>query len=185
MPRIGASCSRRSIRYRVREEQGDRDTGTSPQSDRMSEEPGAHELDSAGRAERASVETVALVLKKVLASGALHRIPRNPEHRDIVLATLCLDMHRRYPYTEVEMNAYLIAALEQIRAKFDHVTCRRYLADLAFVRRDRAGMRYFVNFPKVESVLSDEAMAQAHELVAMAVLRGSRRRRPRPNTKRA
>ncbi|MGE0626136.1 MAG: DUF2087 domain-containing protein [Pseudomonadales bacterium] len=149
----------------------------------MSEEPGDRELETPGAVEPASVETVRLTLKKVLASGALHRIPRNPEHRDIVLAILCLDMHRRYPYSEVEMNAYLVAALEKFRAKFDHVTCRRYLADLAFVRRDRAGMRYFANFPKLESVLSDAARAEAHQLVAGAVAHGSRRRKPGPRGK--
>jgi len=150
----------------------------------MSEETGTGELASISGAERASVETVASTLKKVLASGALHRIPRNPEHRDIVLALLCLDLYRRYPYTEVEMNAYLVAALEQVRARFDHVTCRRYLVDLGFVRRDRAGQRYFVNYPKLESLLSDEAMGEARGLVARAVAHGGRRRKVRPETKR-
>lgn len=149
----------------------------------MSEEPGSGELAAASGGERASVEAVTAALGRVLASGRLHRIPRHPEHRDILLALLCVDLHRRYPYSEVEMNDYLRAALATVRAKVDHVTCRRYLVDLGFVRRDRAGMRYFVNFPKLESVLSDEAMDQAPELIAGAVAHGVRRRRPRPDSR--
>jgi hypothetical protein len=99
-------------------------------------------------------------------------------HRDIVLAVLCLDMDRRYPYTEREMNDYLIGALDRFNAQVDHVTCRRYLADLDFVKRDLAGSRYYVNFPKVESVLSDEAMARADRLISAAL--AARKRRPKP-----
>ncbi|HEY5647806.1 MAG TPA: DUF2087 domain-containing protein [Pseudomonadales bacterium] len=128
---------------------------------------------------RASVETVAQAIRKTMASGRLHRIPRHPAHRDILLAIVCLDLRRRYPYTELEMNEFLVPALAKMRARVDHVTCRRYLVDLGFVRRDRAGLRYLVNFPKIESVLSGEAMARGWDLVDQAVADGARRNEPR------
>ena len=126
---------------------------------------------------RASPEAVARVLKKVLPRARLNRIPRHPEHRDVVLAILCLRMQRRYPYAEAEINEYLESALAGLRASVDHVTCRRYMVDLGFVKRDRAGTRYFLNYPKVESTLSDDAMASADDLVKNALV--SHRRVPR------
>ena len=38
------------------------------------------------------------------------------------------------------------------------------LVDLGFVKRDRAGTRYFLNYPKLEATLSQEAMRSASEL---------------------
>ena len=124
---------------------------------------------------RASVEAVSKVLGKVLIEGRLNRIPRHPGYRDILLATLCLGMRRRYPYAEAEFNEFLEGGLVELNARVDHVTCRRYLVDLGFVKRDRGGNRYILNYPKLESVLSEEAMASARELVGVA-LRTTRRR---------
>ena len=118
---------------------------------------------------RASAEAVASVLRKALPEAKLNRIPRHPERRDIVLAILCLGMQRRYPYSEIEFNEYLESALAELHASVDHVTCRRYMVDLGFVKRDRAGTRYFLNYAKVESTLSDDAMASANELVEKAL----------------
>jgi hypothetical protein len=125
--------------------------------------------------DRATLELAKEVLRKVLASGRLHRIPRNPEHREIVLAILCLNLQRRYPYTEVEFNAFLKTALDGLHARVDHVTCRRYLVDFGFVKRDRAGNRYFVNYPKLESVLADDALSSDEDMFRQ-VLAESRRR---------
>lgn len=128
---------------------------------------------------RASVEVVSTILRKALPEARLHRIPRHPEHRDVVLAILCLGMRRRYPYSETEFNELLITELAELRADVDHVTCRRYMVDLGFVKRDRAGIRYFLNYPKVESTLSDEAMASASELVEKALVNRKRSSRDR------
>ncbi|TDJ35255.1 MAG: DUF2087 domain-containing protein [Gammaproteobacteria bacterium] len=98
----------------------------------------------------ASTEAVSAVLRKVLPEGRLNRIPRHPEHRNIVLAIFCLGLHRRYQYTETELNEFLKEQLDHMCSTVDHVTCRRYLVDLGFVKRDRAGKRYFLNFPRVE-----------------------------------
>jgi hypothetical protein len=133
----------------------------------------------------ASVEDTAAVLRKVLIEGTLRRIPRNPHHREVVLAALCLDLRRRHPYPEMELNGQLKRALDGMRARVDHVTARRYLVDCGFLKRDRAGSRYFLNYPKLESTLSEEARSSAAALVADALAnhRRSPRRRPqRPIT---
>jgi hypothetical protein len=121
---------------------------------------------------QASPAEVAVALKKVLVTGALRRIPKHPVHRDIVLALLCLDLQRRYAYKEIELNRYLATALQAMNALVDHVTCRRYLVDLGFLRRDRAGTRYFVNPLRVESTLSPSAVNAATALLAEVLGRG-------------
>ena len=125
--------------------------------------------------EPASTEVVSKVLHKALPEARLDRIPRHPEHRDVVLAIFCLGLRRRYPYTEAELNDFLLVQLDQMCACVDHVTCRRYLVDLGFVKRDRAGTRYFLNFPKVETTLAPDAIASASDLVKDAL---NARRRP-------
>jgi hypothetical protein len=116
------------------------------------------------RSNRADLDTVTDVLTKVLVQAQFNRIPRHPVHRDILLATLALAMRRRYPYSELELNGYLQQELSALRSQVDHVTCRRYLVDLGFIKRDRAGTRYFLNYPKIESALADEAIAQVRQL---------------------
>lgn len=117
----------------------------------------------------ASSAEVARTLDKVLKSGGLTRVPRHPEHRAIVLALLCSDLRRRHPYTEAELNDVLRDGLARMRARVDHVTCRRYLVDTGFVKRDRAGNRYLLNFPRLAGTLAAAARAEAHELVRQAL----------------
>ena len=108
-------------------------------------------------------------LKKVLASGAMLRIPKHPTHRQIVMALISLHLERRYPYSEPELKDVLTRALQVFDAKVDHVTCRRYLVDLGFMKRDRAGTRYYLNFPKLEATLGDSITSdQVSELVRQA-----------------
>jgi hypothetical protein len=119
--------------------------------------------------ERYSEEQVSKVLDRLLIQGWLSRIPRNPAHRDIVLAVLCRKMRRRYPYTEREFNDYLRDALAEVRARVDHVTCRRYMVDFGFVKRDRAGNRYILNFPRLEATLADGVLEDAGKLIGDAL----------------
>lgn len=115
---------------------------------------------AAAPASQAEVEEV---LKRLLITGKLRRIPRNPRHREIVLAVLCVKLERRHPYSELELNAYLKDRLALMRAAVDHVTCRRYLVDLGFIKRDRAGARYLLNYPRLEAALSLQAIADAED----------------------
>ena len=105
------------------------------------------------------------VLRKLLATTQLERMPKHPRRRDILLALLALSLKRRYPYTELELNDTLKDSLASYATKVDHVTCRRYMVDLGFLRRDRAGTRYFLNFPKLEETLAEEVFEQAPALV--------------------
>lgn len=125
----------------------------------------------------ATPEDVAETLNKVLAGGRLGRMPTHPQRRDIILAILSLDLHRRYPYTEVELNHTLKSALARMNAAVDHVTCRRYMVDVGFLKRDRAGIRYFLNYPRLATTLSEEAMAAAGQLVDQALVRRRQNRR--------
>ncbi|MGI9325063.1 MAG: DUF2087 domain-containing protein [Pseudomonadales bacterium] len=118
---------------------------------------------------QATSNVVSDVLTRLLREGGLRRIPRNPHNRGIILGILSLGMRRRYAYSEVELNDYLKLELNKLRASVDHVTCRRYLVDFDFVKRDRAGQRYFLNFARVESVLTDEARVVAESLVTQAL----------------
>ena len=95
----------------------------------------------------------------------------------MVLAILCLGLRRRHPYTESELNDQLKQALGGMRARVDHVTGRRYLVDCGFLKRDRAGSRYFVNYPRLESALSAEARSRSTALVTHAL--ANHRRSPR------
>ena len=103
-----------------------------------------------------------------MGDGKLRRLPRHPARRDTLLALFCLRLQRRYPYSENELNDVLREVLGQMGSWVDHVTCRRFLVDLGFVKRDRAGRRYFVNFPKVASVLSDEVIESSDDPIEAA-----------------
>lgn len=115
--------------------------------------------DPSGAEPPASPAEVAAVLRKVLITGRLQRIPRNPRHRSVLLAVMCLQLRRRYPYSEPELNEYLKETLAGLPAVVDHVTFRRYLVDLGFLRRDRAGRRYLLYYPRVAATLDAEAIA--------------------------
>ena len=113
----------------------------------------------------ASPDEVATVLNRALVHGSLARLPRGARARHVILAILCLEIRRRHAYTEPEMNQCLQAGLQRMNAGVDHVTCRRYLVDLGFLKRDRAGGRYLLNHPRLAEVLSEAAIGAAVALV--------------------
>lgn len=122
----------------------------------------------------ATPDDVVGILDKVLVTGALGRIPKHRRHRDIVLAVLCANLRRRHPYTEVEINACLRCSLAHLRATVDHVTCRRYLVDLGFLKRNRAGTRYLLSYSRFAATLSAEAASTIGGLVNDALARSRR-----------
>jgi hypothetical protein len=130
--------------------------------------------ESTSLSSQASLADVADTLNKSFVKGRLRRIPKNPRRRDIVLGLICLNVRRRHPYTELEINEYLEEALSAMSAMVDHVTCRRYLVDLGFLKRDRAGSRYFLSPPRLECVLSGDVANSAIALLQDVLDRSAR-----------
>jgi hypothetical protein len=120
---------------------------------------------AAGAPTLAGPSDVARILERVARGGILRRVPRKPEYRDVVLALLCANLQRRQPYSELELNDHLKETLRLVDAQVDHVTCRRNLVDSGFLKRDRAGSRYLLNYPKLQATLSAEALASAERLL--------------------
>lgn len=125
-------------------------------------------------AQPADCETLLDALRKAMPTAALLRIPKHPERRDLILAAISTTLERRYPYTEAELKDTLEAELQRYRSALDHVTCRRYLVDCGFLKRDRAGSRYYLNYLKLAETLSEAAQSDVNDLV-LEVLRSSRR----------
>lgn len=113
----------------------------------------------------ADPDGISAVLDKVLSEAALKRVPKHPDQRDVVLALLARGLDRRYPYTEPELRERLEEALAEMSAEVDHVTCRRYMVDLGFLKRDRAGTRYFLNTARLAESVTDQALAEADQLI--------------------
>jgi hypothetical protein len=62
-----------------------------------------------------------------------------------------------------------LASPDETRCPLPHVACRRFLVDLGLVKRDRAGLRYFLNYPKLADTLAPEVLASADQLLGQAV----------------
>ena len=112
---------------------------------------------------------IAQIYNKLFTTGQLIRIPKKPEHRDLLLATLSLPLERRYPYTELELNDVLRQELGAMNALVDHVSARRYLVDFGFVKRDAAGQRYFLNFLKQQEILPEPRHDEARTALTSAI----------------
>lgn len=116
------------------------------------------------------------ILKRVFPEGCLNRIPKNPEHRNIILAILSIPLMRRYPYSEPELNELLNKSLRGMNARVDHVTARRYLVDLGFLKRDAAGSRYYLNYLKQQEVLPETFFKTAQALLTQSISNAPRAR---------
>ena len=126
----------------------------------------------------ATRETVEGLFRRLLHSGQLQWFPKDPKHLDMVLAVAAATLTRRRPYPEWEINNALAVWLASARGDIDHVTLRRRMVDLGFLKRRRDGSVYFLNYGRVAEVLGDPAV----EIDAAAILndilreRGVRRR---------
>ena len=98
------------------------------------------------------------VLRNLLRTGALQALPTHPQVLDTLLALATGAVARERPYAEWEVNQTLSAWLESVRAKVDHVTLRRRMVDLGFLKRTTDGSRYYLNFGRVSGVLGDGAV---------------------------
>lgn len=95
------------------------------------------------------------LLRNLLQTGALKALPSSPHVRDTVLAVATAGLVRQRPYAEREVNDVLSSWLESVRATIDHVTLRRRMVDLGFLKRTTDGSRYYLNFGRVAAILGD------------------------------
>ncbi len=98
------------------------------------------------------------ILRRIFQSGSFRAFPSHRRDLDVLLAVAANTLTRRYAYAEPEINASLIAWLESIGAGLDHVTVRRRMVDLGFLKRTVNGSRYFLNYGRVAEVLGDPAV---------------------------
>ncbi len=119
-----------------------------------------------GRADAAET-----VLRRVLRSGSLEQFPTHSRHLDVVLAVAATTLVRRRPYGESQINEALIDWLESVRGHIDHVTLRRRMVDLGFLKRTVNGSRYFMNYGRVAETLGDPAPELDAGAIAKEVLR--------------
>lgn len=106
----------------------------------------------------ATRETVEGLFRRLLQSGQLQGFPKHPGQRDTVLAIAATRLIRRRPYPEWEINEALAGWLASVRADIDHVTLRRRMVDLGFLKRRADGSVYFLNYGRVAEVLGDPAV---------------------------
>ena len=126
----------------------------------------------------ATREAVEGLLRRLLQSGQLQGFPKHPGQRDTVLAVAATGLTRRRPYPEREINEALAGWLASVRADIDHVTLRRRMVDLGFLKRRTDGSVYFLNYGRVAEVLGDPAVEVDAGAINDDILRerGARRR---------
>ena len=122
-------------------------------------------------------DTVETALRRILRSGSLEAFPTHPKDLDAVLAVAAVTLMRRRPYSEQEINAALVDWLESVRGWMDHVTLRRRMVDLDFLKRTVNGSRYFMNYGRVVEVLGDPALELDAGAIVQEVLRERKERK--------
>ena len=122
-------------------------------------------------------DTVETALRRILRSGSLEAFPTHPKDLDAVLAVAAVTLMRRRPYSEQEINAALVDWLESVHGWMDHVTLRRRMVDLDFLKRTVNGSRYFMNYGRVVEVLGDPALELDAGAIVQEVLRERKERK--------
>lgn len=117
------------------------------------------------------------LLRNLLQTGALQALPANPHVRDTLLAVATGGLVRQRPYAEREVNDLLSAWLESVRSAIDHVTLRRRMVDLGFLKRTSDGSRYYLNFGRVAAILGDGPAQIDAGAIADDIVRGREARK--------
>ena len=102
--------------------------------------------------------TVERFLRRFFRSGSFAAFPTHFRDLDVLLAVAASTLIRRRPYAEPEINEVLIEWLESVHGSLDHVTLRRRMVDVGFLKRTVNGSRYFLNYGRVAEVLGDPAV---------------------------
>lgn len=122
-------------------------------------------------------DAVETALRRILRSGSLEAFPTHPKDLDAVLAVAAVSLMRRRPYSEQEINAALTDWLESVHGWMDHVTLRRRMVDLDFLKRTVNGSRYFMNYGRVVEVLGDPALELDAGAIVQEVMRERKERK--------
>lgn len=122
-------------------------------------------------------DAVETALRRILRSGSLEAFPTHPKDLDAVLAVAAVTLMRRRPYSEQEINAALTDWLESVHGWMDHVTLRRRMVDLDFLKRTVNGSRYFMNYGRVVEVLGDPALELDAGAIVQEVMRERKERK--------
>ena len=117
------------------------------------------------------------LLRNLLQTGALQALPSNPLILDTVLAVATGGFVRQRPYAEREVNDLLSAWLASVRATIDHVTLRRRMVDLGFLKRTRDGSRYYLNVGRVAGILGSGAVEIDAGAITDDIVRGREARK--------
>ena len=126
---------------------------------------------------RAPAGDIETLFRNLLQTGALQALPTNPHVRDTVLAVATGGLVRQRPYAEREVNDVLSAWLASVRATIDHVTLRRRMVDLGFLKRTTDGSRYYLNFGRVAAILGDGAVGVDAGAITDDIVRGREARK--------
>ena len=117
------------------------------------------------------------LLRNLLQTGALQSLPANPHVLDAVLAVATGGFVRQRPYAEREVNDVLSAWLASVRARIDHVTLRRRMVDLGFLKRTRDGSRYYLNVGRVAGILGSGVVEVDAGAITDDIVRGREARK--------
>ena len=117
------------------------------------------------------------LLRNLLQTGALQSLPSNPLILDTLLAVATGGFVRQRPYAEREVNDLLSAWLASVRARIDHVTLRRRMVDLGFLKRTRDGSRYYLNVGRVAGILGSGVVEIDAGAITDDIVRGREARK--------
>ena len=117
------------------------------------------------------------LLRNLLQTGALQSLPSNPLILDTVLAVATGGFVRQRPYAEREVNDLLSAWLASVHARIDHVTLRRRMVDLGFLKRTRDGSRYYLNVGRVAGILGSGVVEIDAGAITDDIVRGREARK--------
>ncbi|MBT3832101.1 MAG: DUF2087 domain-containing protein [Gammaproteobacteria bacterium] len=107
--------------------------------------------------ERAAIISL---LRRTFKGGILQRLPKKRQDAEVFLALSLVGLDPAAFYEESEINVHLAAFLDIIASQegsSDHITLRRYLVDLGFLRRATDGAVYRVSSERIDEVLPRNA----------------------------
>jgi hypothetical protein len=104
-------------------------------------------------------EQVRKVLARLFGGGLINHLPKKLSDTELLMALAASSFKAKQQYSEKEVNVHLIQWLKGFTdpTGIDHVTVRRYLIDLRFLRRDPSGSSYCTNETVIASILQPEA----------------------------